>query len=70
MQILDKNFQISFSNKYKRCIIEGRDISSEILPFSDVKFYFTCDLNNASKRRFKDLRKKNHRVKLSDVKNQ
>ena len=63
-----KNFQISFSNKYKRCIVEGRDISSEILPFSDVKFYFICDLKNASKRRFIDLKKKNHKVKLSEVK--
>ena len=39
-----------------------------ILPFSDVKFFFTCDLKNASKRRFKDLKKKNHNIKLSEVK--
>ena len=38
------------------------------MPFSDVKFYFICDLNNASKRRFKDLKKKNKNVKLSEVK--
>ena len=47
-----KFFQISFSKKYNKCIIEGRDISTEILPFSKVKFFFVCDLNNASKRRF------------------
>tara|TARA_B100000886_G_scaffold252009_1_gene177951 strand:- start:3663 stop:4319 length:657 start_codon:yes stop_codon:yes gene_type:complete len=63
-----KFFQISFSKKYKNCIIEGRDISTEILPFSDVKFFFICDLKNASRRRFQDLKKKNHKVKLSEVK--
>ena len=63
-----KNFQLKFSKINNRCIIEGRDISTEILPFSDVKFYFICDLNNASKRRFKDLKKKNKNVKLSEVK--
>ncbi len=63
-----KLFQISFSKKHNNCIIEGRDISTEILPFSNVKFFFTCDLKNASKRRFQDLKKKNHKVKLSEVK--
>ena len=63
-----KFFQISFSKKHKKCIIEGRDISTEILPFSNVKFFFKCDLKNASKRRFEDLKKKNHNIKLSEVK--
>ena len=63
-----KYYQISFSKKNTRCIIEGRDISTEILPFSDIKFFFTCDLKNASKRRFKDLKKTNQKVKLLDVK--
>tara|TARA_A100001015_G_scaffold320575_1_gene447458 strand:- start:1280 stop:1927 length:648 start_codon:yes stop_codon:yes gene_type:complete len=63
-----KFFQVSFSKKYNNCIIEGRDISTEIIPFSDVKFFFICDLKNASIRRFKDLKKKNHNVKFSEVK--
>ncbi len=63
-----KSFQISYSKKFKKCIIEGRDISTQILPFSDVKFFFTCDLKNASLRRLKDLKKKNHNIKLSEVK--
>ena len=63
-----KSFQISFSKRYNNCIIEGRDISTEIIPSSNVKFYFICDLENASKRRYQDLKKKNHKVKLSDVK--
>ncbi len=63
-----KSFQIAFSKKHRKCIIEGRDISTEILPFSHVKFYFTCDLENASKRRLQDLKKKKQNVNLYEVK--
>ena len=63
-----KFYQIAFSKKNKRCIIEGRDISTEILPDSDIKFFFTCDLENASFRRYKDLKKVNPKIKLKEVK--
>ena len=63
-----KSYQVSFSKKNKRCIIEGRDISTEILPNSNVKFYFVCDLDIASKRRFKDLKKTNKKLRYEDVK--
>ena len=63
-----KSYQIAFSKKNKRCIIEGRDISTEILPDSDIKFFFTCDLKNASLRRYKDLKKVNPKIKLKEVK--
>ena len=52
-----KKYQISFSKKNKNCCIEGRDISTKILPNSDVKFFFKCNLNVAAKRRFKELKK-------------
>ena len=35
-----KRFQINFSKKNKNCCIEGRDISTKILPKSDIKFFF------------------------------
>ena len=38
-QIL-KVFQINFANNNKNCCIEGRDISTKILPNSDVKIFF------------------------------
>ena len=34
-----KKFQIDFAKKYSNCCIEGRDISTKILPNSDVKFF-------------------------------
>ena len=63
-----KKFQINFSKKNKNCCIEGRDISTKILPKSDIKFFFKCNLNIAAKRRFIDLKKKNSKIKFEDVK--
>ena len=63
-----KKFQINFSKKHKKCCIEGRDISSKILPNSDVKFFFVCDINIAAKRRYKELKKYDPKLKLQNVK--
>ncbi len=63
-----KKYQINFSKKNKNCCIEGRDISTKILPNSDLKFFFTCNLNIASQRRYKELKKINSNLKLKEVK--
>ncbi len=63
-----KKFQILFSKKNPNCCIEGRDISTKILPNSDLKFYFKCNLTVAAKRRFKELKKLDSSIKLQDVK--
>ena len=66
-QIL-KKYQIDFSKRYKNCCIEGRDISTNILPKSDVKFFFICNLNLAARRRYKELKKINPKIDLKGVK--
>ena len=63
-----KRYQTNFAIKYKNCCIEGRDISTKILPNSDLKFFFKCNLNTASLRRYKELKKINSKIKLKDVK--
>ena len=63
-----KKFQINFAKKFYKCCIEGRDISTKILPRSDIKFFFICDLKNASSRRYKELKKSNPNISLKDVK--
>ncbi len=63
-----KKYQLSFAKKNKRCCIEGRDISTKILPDSDVKFFFICSLKIASKRRYKELEKLHPNLKLQDEK--
>jgi len=68
IRIILKNFQKKFTKKYNKVCIEGRDIGTVILPNADVKFFFKCNLDVASKRRFKELRKSNNKIKLADVK--
>ena len=63
-----KSYQIKFSKKNKNCCIEGRDISTKILPNSDLKFFFKCKIDIAAKRRYKELKKRNANIKLKDVK--
>ena len=63
-----KNFQVKFSIKNKNCCIEGRDISTKILPNSDIKFFFKCNLKIAASRRYLELKKSNPKTNLKDVK--
>ena len=63
-----KIFQKKFANKYSKVCIEGRDIGTVILPNADIKFFFKCNLDVSSKRRFKELKKNNKNIKLTEVK--
>ena len=68
IRVILKKYQLNFSRKFKNCCIEGRDISTKILPNSDVKFFFKCNLNIAAKRRYIELKKLNSNIKYKDVK--
>ena len=68
MRKILKKFQTDFSKKNKYCCIEGRDISTKILPQSNLKFFFKCNLKTAAARRYKELKKTNSKIKLKDVK--
>jgi cytidylate kinase len=62
------NIQKKIIKKNKRICVEGRDIASKILsknPKYDLAFYFKCNLNIASYRRWKDIKKK---ISIKDVK--
>ena len=63
-----KTYQKKFVSKHSKVCIEGRDIGTVILPKADIKFFFTCSLNIAAKRRFKELQKNNKKIKFLDVK--
>ena len=60
-------YQKRLIKKNKRICVEGRDIATKILnknPRYDLAFYFTCKINIAAKRRWKELKKK---VSLKEV---
>jgi cytidylate kinase len=62
-------FQLKIIRSNKKICVEGRDIASKILaknPKYDLAFYFKCNLNVASYRRWLDIKKK---VPLKNVKN-
>ena len=63
-----KVYQKNFIKKNKLCVLEGRDASTKILPSSDLKFFFICDLNIAAARRYKELKKTSKNIKFKDVK--
>jgi len=66
-EIVNK-FQRKIIKSNKKICVEGRDIASKILlrkPKYDLAFYFKCNLNVASYRRWLDIKKK---VPLRDVK--
>jgi len=65
-----KSFQQKFARRFTKVCIEGRDIGTVVLVKADIKFFFVCDLNTAAKRRFKELKKKNKKVKFHIVKKQ
>ncbi len=62
-----KKYQTDFSKINKNCCIEGRDISTKILPLSDLKFFFKCNLKIAALRRYNQLKKNNKKISLVEV---
>ena len=68
VRLLINNFQKKIIKSNKRICVEGRDIASKILaknPKYDLAFYFRCNLNVASYRRWLEIKKK---VPLKDIK--
>jgi len=63
-----KRYQKNFVKNNKGCVLEGRDASTKIIPGSDVKFFFICNLNIAALRRYKELKNSGNKIKLKDVK--
>ncbi len=68
VRIILKKYQKRYIRKNKRCVLEGRDASTKILPSSDVKFFFICNLDVAARRRYKELKKTAKKIKFQDVK--
>lgn len=55
-----------FSNSYD-CVIDGRDITSIVLPNADVKFYLTASEKVRAERRFKENQEKHIESTFEEV---
>ena len=49
------------------CILDGRDIGTEILPNADFKFYIDAPIETRAKRRFKQLYSTNISIKFKNI---
>ena len=64
-------FQLNFAYnpplKYKGSCLDGRDITYNIIPDADFKFYVTANLKTRALRRFKELKIINKKITYQDV---
>lgn len=61
-----RNYQREYARN-NNVLMEGRDITSEVLPNADYKFFITCSYLERSKRRMEDLEKLGEIVLQKDV---
>ena len=55
------------SKKYKGSIIDGRDITYNIMPEADFKFFITATAKTRALRRYKELKGLNKEISFNDV---
>ena len=53
--------------KYKGSIIDGRDITYNIMPEADFKFFITASVKTRALRRYKELKRLNKKILFSEV---
>ena len=65
------SFQINFAynppKKYNGSCLDGRDITYNIVPDADFKFFITANLKTRALRRYKELRVLNKSIKYNNV---
>ena len=68
---LAHNFQMECAynppKKYNGSIIDGRDITYNIMPEADFKFFITASAKTRALRRFKELKGLNKKISLNEV---
>ena len=68
---LAHNFQMECaynpSKKYKGSIIDGRDITYNIMPEADFKFFITASTKTRALRRYNELKGLNKKISLNEV---
>tara|TARA_B100001564_G_C20474221_1_gene594073 strand:+ start:82 stop:726 length:645 start_codon:yes stop_codon:yes gene_type:complete len=54
-------------NKFNGVCLDGRDITYNIMPKAEFKFFMTASIKIRAKRRFKELRKLNHKITYPQI---
>ena len=65
------SFQLNFAynppKKFRGSCLDGRDITYNIIPDADFKFFITANLNTRALRRYKELKNINEKITYKDV---
>tara|TARA_B100000787_G_scaffold52758_1_gene38125 strand:- start:5929 stop:6576 length:648 start_codon:yes stop_codon:yes gene_type:complete len=64
---IQKKYAYTPPKKYNGSCLDGRDITYKIIPDADFKFFLTANIKTRAKRRFKELKILNKKVKYIDV---
>ncbi|WP_415290754.1 (d)CMP kinase [Candidatus Pelagibacter sp. Uisw_136] len=62
-----KKIVVNISKKYQGICLDGRDITYNIMPDADVKFFLTASIKVRALRRTKELRKNGFNVSINEV---
>ena len=69
--LVTHSFQLNFAynppKKYKGSVIDGRDITYNIMPEADFKFFITATTKTRALRRYKELRSSNKQISFNEV---
>ena len=66
---IQKKYAYKPPKKYSGSCLDGRDITYKILPDADFTFFLTANLKTRAKRRYKELKKLNKKIKYNEVLN-
>ena len=61
------NFAYNPPKKYKGSCLDGRDITYNIVPDADFKFYITANVKTRALRRYKELKNLNKKISYQEV---
>ena len=64
---LQIDFAYNPPRKFKGSCLDGRDITYNIIPDADFKFFITANVNTRAKRRLKELKSLNSKISFSEV---
>ena len=64
---LQIDFAYNPPKKFKGSCLDGRDITYNIIPDADFKFFITANVRIRAKRRFKELKNLNSNISFSEV---
>ncbi|WP_440926005.1 (d)CMP kinase [Candidatus Pelagibacter sp.] len=67
VHLIQLNYAYNPPKKYKGSCLDGRDITYNIIPDADFKFYITANITTRAKRRFKELKAINKKITYKEV---